>query len=148
VIDSETLALLQDIVRRESRSVLTYVGEAFPWTSSRDSAAWSKLQQLLAEEGAAVASLGRFLARRRSPVSFLGSYPSSFTTLNFVALEHLVPRLVAYQRRAIADLARDLARISDPEAQAQVAMLLEIKGRDLPLLEGLNAPHSEPATAI
>jgi hypothetical protein len=148
VIDPETLALLQDIVRRESRSILTYVGEAFPWTNARDSTARSKLTEILDDEGEAVASLGRFLARRRAAVSFLGPYPESFTTLNFLALEHLLPRLVAYQRRSIAGLERDLARIGDAEAKAQVARLLEVKRRNLAVLEGLTVSHPEPATSI
>ena len=145
MIDSETLALLQDIVRRESRSLLTYVGEAFPWTNARDRAAGSKLTELLAAEGEARASLGRFLARRHAAVSFLGAYPENYTALNFLALEHLLPRLVTSQRQAIADLERDLARISDSEAKAQVEKLLAVKRRDLPLLEGLTAPQPEVA---
>jgi hypothetical protein len=147
VIDPETLALLQEIVRRESRSLLTYVGEAYPWTSAADSAARSKLTEIQAEEGAALASLGQFLARRRAPVSFLGPYPEGFTTLNFLALEHLLPRLVASHRRAVANLERDLARISDPEAKAQVEKLLAVKRRDLPLLEGLTASPAEVVKA-
>jgi hypothetical protein len=147
VIDPETQALLQEIVRRESRSVLTYVGEAFPWTNSLHSAALSQLKRLIAEEGAAVAKLGRFLTRRGVPPPLLGPYPESFTTLNFLALEHLVPRLIAYQHRSLADLERDLTHISDPEAKAQVQKLLDVKRRHLPLLEGLTASQPEPAKA-
>ncbi len=143
MIDPETLTLLQDIVRRESRSLLTYVGEAFPWTNARDSAVRSKVMEILGEESKAVAALGRFLARRRAPVTFLGAYPESFTSLNFLALEHLLPRLVASQRRAITDLERDLAVLRDPEAKAQVEQLLAIKRRDLPLLESLTASPAE-----
>jgi hypothetical protein len=143
VIDPETQAILQDIVRRESRSVLSYIGEAFPWVGAGGAPALSKLRQLSQEENEAVAALGRFLARRRAAVSFLGPYPSNFTTLNFVALEHLVPRLVEYERGSIAELERSLARISDPEAQAQVAILLEVKRRNLSQLETLHAPPAE-----
>lgn len=143
MIDPETQALLQDIVRRESRSILSYVREAFPWVGARGAPALSKLRQLSEEECEAVAALGRFLARRRAPVAFLGSYPSSFTTLNFLSLEHLVPRLVAYEGSSIAELERGLARIGDPEAQAQVALLLEVKRRNLAQLESLHAPPAE-----
>ena len=34
-MNAQTVVLLQDIVRRESLSLLTYIGEAFPWTTSR-----------------------------------------------------------------------------------------------------------------
>jgi hypothetical protein len=143
VIDPETQALLQDIVRRESQSILSYVREAFPWVGAKGAPALSKLRQLSEEESEAVAALGRYLARRRAPATFLGSFPSSFTTLNFLALEHLVPRLIAYEHNSIADLERSLARIGDPEAQAQVAMLLEVKRRNLAQLENLHAPPAE-----
>jgi hypothetical protein len=147
VIDSETQELLQEIVRRESRSVLTYVGEAFPWTNSRGGDGLARLQKILCEENRALEALGQFLTRRRMAVSFLGPYPTSFTTINFLSLEHLVPRLVAYQKSSIAQLERDLARLADPEAKAQVEKLLEVKRRQLPQLENLLTPHPEPAKA-
>ena len=37
MIDPRTAGALQKIVGRESRSVLMYVGDAFPWTTARDS---------------------------------------------------------------------------------------------------------------
>jgi hypothetical protein len=137
VIDAQTRDLLQDIVRRESRSVLTYVGDAYPWTTARDSRAADALRKLIAEEAGAVAGLGRFLFRRHMPVVSLGSYPSSFTTMNFVALEYLLPRLIDYERRSIADLERDLVGVRDPEARAEVEKLLAVKRRNLPVLESL-----------
>jgi hypothetical protein len=139
VIDAQSRDLLQDIVRRESRSVLTYVADAYPWTTARDSRAVDALRKLLAEEAGAVAALGRFLFRRHVPVASLGSYPSSFTTMNFLALEYLLPRLIDYERHSIAELERDLAAVADPEARAEVEKLLAVKRRNLPALEGLAA---------
>ena len=139
MIDAQTRDLLQDIVRRESRSVLTYVGDAYPWTTARDSRAVDALRKLIAAEAGAVAELGRFLFRRHMPVVSLGSYPSSYTSMNFVALEYLLPRLIDYERRSTAQLERDLAAVRDPEARAEVEKLLAVKRRNLPDLEGLAA---------
>src|SRR5262249_29525890 len=50
VIDADSAALLQDIVRRERRSVLLYVSEAFPWTTAKDSAALAQLSGLIHAE--------------------------------------------------------------------------------------------------
>src|SRR5205823_6414009 len=55
VIDAQTRDLLQDIVRRQSRSVLTYVGDAYPWTTARDSRAVDALRKLIAAEAGVVA---------------------------------------------------------------------------------------------
>jgi hypothetical protein len=49
VIDSHSQTLLQDILRRESRSLLLYVDEAFPWTTAMEEKALAALRQLIAE---------------------------------------------------------------------------------------------------
>lgn len=144
-MDAQTQTILQEIVRREGRSVLSYVGDAYPWTTAQNSAALTKLRHLVAEERTAVAELGRFLARHRLPMVYLGSYPSSFTTINFVALEYLRPRLVAFEGQSIADLERDLERLTNPEARAEVSRLLQVKRRHLTELESLGVSQPEAA---
>jgi hypothetical protein len=141
MMDPQTTARLHDLVRRESLSVLMYVDEAYPWTTARDSAALPKLKGLIAEEKKALTALGRFLVRRRVPLAALGSFPTGFTTINFLALEHLIPRLVDQERRSIADLEGDLKAIADADARARVEQLLAVKRKNLPLLEALAAPH-------
>ena len=137
MIDPQSQTLLQDILRRESRSVLSYVAEAYPWTTRAEEKALTDLQQLIAAERAAVNCLGQFLVRRRIPLPFLPSYPAHFTTINFLALDFLLPRLIEQERRSIADLERDLAALHDPAARAEVEKLLALKRRHLPQLEEL-----------
>jgi hypothetical protein len=139
VIDPQTETLLQDIVRRESRSLLLYVGEAFPWTTTRGGPTLDRLKQLVHQEADAVAALGRYLVRRRVTPPALGAFPTGFTTYNFVALDFLLPRLAEQQRVDTAALERDLAAVGDPEARAQVQALLETKRLDLAGLEALAA---------
>jgi hypothetical protein len=145
VIDPRTGALLQAVVRRESLSLLSYVGDAFPWATAADGAALAALKQVVAEDRAATAVLRRWMARRRVPPPYVGSYPVGFTTLNFVALDHLLPRLLAEQRRAVADLERDRSAASDAEAKAELDKLLAAKRRHVAALEGLTAPPPAPA---
>ena len=52
MIDARALALLQDVLRRESRSLLQYVREAFPWTTPEERELLAKLRQLTDEERA------------------------------------------------------------------------------------------------
>jgi hypothetical protein len=137
VIDAHSQQVLQDLLRRESRSVLTYVAEAYPWTTWAEEKTLADLQQLIAAEREAVACLGRFLVRQRIPLPYLPPYPAHFTTINFLALDFLLPRLIDYERRSLADLERDRAMLKDPTAQAEVDKLLALKRRHLPRLQEL-----------
>jgi hypothetical protein len=143
VIDPHAQTLLQNILRRESRSVLLYVAEAYPWATSTEEKSLTALQQLIAEESQAVADLGQFLVRQRVPLPFLPSYPAHFTTINFLALDYVLPRLADYERQSIADLERDLAALKDPAARAAVEKLLAVKRRHLPQLEALIPAQSQ-----
>src|SRR5437870_2494 len=103
-MNAQTIGLLQEIVRRESRSLLTYVGEAFPWTKSRGADALAWLKQIVASHNEAVVKLGRYLTKLRQPIGYLGSYPSNFTTLNFLSLDHILPKLIESERAGLAAL--------------------------------------------
>lgn len=146
MIDAHTQRVLQEILQRESRSVLTYVGEAYPWTRWAEEKALTDLQQIIAAEREAVASLGRFLVRQRIALPYLRPYPAHFTTINFLALDFLLPRLIEYERRSIADLERDQATLKDPTGQTEVNKLLALKRQHLPRLEELAS--SQPQASV
>src|SRR5262245_41366171 len=146
-MNAQTVALLQGIVRRESLSMLTYVGEAFPWTAARDADALARLKQIVTANNEAVAALGRYLTKHRQPLTFLGSYPGGFTTINFISLNHILPKLVASERANVAALERDLHALSDKDARAEVEKLLEVKKKQLEKLESLAASHTKTAAA-
>jgi hypothetical protein len=145
VIDAPTQALLQDVLRRDSLSLLQYIRDAFPWTRLEEQGAWPALRQVVEEDAHGLAELAQFLARRRVPLPYIGTFPVDFTSINFVSLDFVLPRLLDEQRREVAALEADLARVSDPEAREQLQRLLDMKRRHLPALEGLAAAHPEPA---
>lgn len=145
MLDATTVAILQNIVRRESRSLLQYVRDAFPWVALGEAGALARLQKLIDEELEAAAALNRFLVRRHAPPAYPGTFPMAFTTINFVTLQHLRPLLIDYERKAIAELDRDLVHITDAEARAQVEQLLARKRRHLEALEHLGAEQPQPA---
>jgi hypothetical protein len=146
-MDAQAQRVLQDILRRESRSVLTYVAEAYPWTRWAEEKSLTDLQQIIAAEREAVACLGRFLVRQRIPLPYLPPYPSHFTTINFLALDFLLPRLIDYERRSLADLERDRAMLKDPTAQAEVDKLLALKRRHLPRLQELASTQPQASVS-
>ncbi len=143
--DAATQPLLQAVLRRESLSLLQYIRDAFPWTAVGEEEAWAKLRQVVEEDAGAVADLGRFLAANRMPLPYIGQFPVEFTSINFVALDWIVRRLVEGQRQEVAALEADAGRAADPDARAALERLLEVKRRHLPVLEGLAAEHSQPA---
>jgi hypothetical protein len=136
-MDSATLNVLLGIVRRESRSLLQYVGESDPFATSADGDIAAKIRQIVEEEKAAANALAAQLAGKRHRVPYLGSYPSSFTSVNYVTLKYLVPLLVKYEQEAIADLDRDLGRIADPDMAEEVRTIVAMKRRHLQTLADL-----------
>jgi hypothetical protein len=145
VIDAATQTLLQGVLRRESLALLQYIRGAFPWTGAEEQDAWGKLRQVVDEDGQAIAELGQFLVGHRVPLPYIGQFPVDFTSINFVSLDWVLPRLAEEQRREVAALEADLARATDAEARAELQRLLDVKRRHLPVLEGLAAAHPEPA---
>ena len=141
----QTLQVLQDVFRRESRSVLQYVGDAFPWTTDDRTEALDRLRQIVDEEREAIARLSQFLYRRRAPSLASGSYPASFTTLNFVSLDVILRRLIAYQEQSVAGLRAALPAVKDAEARRLLEDYLSLKGRHLEALRQLEASPREPA---
>ncbi len=142
MIDPVTQGLLQEIVCRQSRSLLQYVHDAFPWASTGEEAALVGLQRVIAEDQQATRGLVRFMQRAKVDIPFLGSYPSWFTTINFISLDHLLPMLIREQREEIASLAAALPRVASPEAQDQIRRLLDLKRKHLQALE---SPVDSPA---
>src|SRR5262249_41257478 len=126
VIDPQSRAVLTDLARKESRSLLQYVRDAFPWTTAEEHAGLEWLQRVIQEEEEATASVVRFLYKHRVPPPYIGPYPISFTTINFISLDHLIPLLVEHERRALADLERQAGLVADAEARTLVQRTLEM----------------------
>jgi len=148
VIDPASQAVLADVFRRTRRSLLQYVRDSFPWTTPGKDEGLTRLHELAREEEEAIARLARFFARQHLPVPYPGSYPSSFTTINFIGLGHLQKLLVDYQRQEIAYLAHALSLVRDAEARAQIQALLDLKRQQLSGLEKLHEPIAAPAEPV
>lgn len=139
MIDAPTQSMLQEMVRRESLSLLQYITDAFPWTSPQGRAVLHNLLALIEEERQAAARLCRLLAKHRLQPPYGGAFPTWFTNINFLALDHLLPKLVERQKLMIGDLERDLTCLYDAEARAEVEKVLDMKQRHLKELEEMAA---------
>ena|SRR5207302_9769120 len=147
-MDAATQTIVENIIRRERRSVLQYVSEAFPWTAAGEQPALAQLQKLIGEENQAIGKLMQLCARQRHTLPYVGAFPMNFTTINFLSLEHILPLLVRYEAQAIADLERDLAAIGDGETRDQVRDILTMKQRHLAELSALAAAHPETYSTV
>jgi len=144
VIDSRSLQILQEVLRREERSVLQYVGDAFPWTTADRTEALDRLQGIIHEERDALARLGQFLYRNHAVPPAPSSYPASFTTLNFVSLDLILKRLIPFQEQSLAAVEADLRSVTDPEARRQLETFRDLKARHLEALRSLEGAAREP----
>jgi hypothetical protein len=135
--------LVQDVLRRESRSILQYVGDAYPWTDAAHEQELSQLQVLIREEQEALAGLARLLQRHHLAPLPSGMYPVSFTTLNFVSLDHILKLLNAYEERSSADLRAAVAEAKHHETRQLLESFLELKQRHLATLRQLLASAGE-----
>jgi hypothetical protein len=142
MIDADTQITLQRILRREGRTLLQYIHDAYPWTTTAQAGQQPEVQRMSRAEQEAVASLSQYLFRRHIPPAFLGSYPAHFTSFNFVSLAWLLPRLAQQQAKDIADLEADFAKLTDPGARAQIESMLTLKKKHLAELQSLAQPPS------
>lgn len=147
MMDAASRSILTDTIRREGRTLQSYVSESFPWTTPAEQQALERLKQVVEEERQAVGNLIRFLLKNHIAPPTLGVYPGSYTTINFVSLAHLTPLLVENQRRAVGTLEQELTRVCDLEARDQIKRLLEMKRRHLQTLEHLHEPAPQTAAA-
>jgi hypothetical protein len=135
MIDAQSKRVLLDLVRRESRSLLQYVSESFPWITAQEQEFPARLQKLVHEERDGVAAMARDLTRLRISPAPLGPYPMTFTNINYMSLDHLLPLLIENQRRRITELETEIKPVSDPDSRRLSESYLDMKRRHLKALE-------------
>jgi hypothetical protein len=139
--------LLQELLRRESRSLLHYVSESYPWSKADTAQACDAVRALAQAQTEVVARVARWLAKQHVPVDFPGAYPMHFTTANFIALHYLLPRLIADEERCLAAAERTHRALTENEVKMLVQVLIELKKKHLLELTALQTRTTPPALA-
>jgi rubrerythrin len=139
MMDAATLAALHAILARERRSLFQYASDVFPWITSEEGSELAAVQKMIAEERDGGDAIAKLLIRRHLTLPYVGSYPASFTSINFVSLAHLSRLLIEDERRSMAELQPKLAALNDPEARQVVQNLFDMKQRHLQELEAMAA---------
>lgn len=134
--------VVPDILRRESRTFLQYIREAFPWAKAKDDATRLAVLSAAQADAEAVTRLGHLMQKKHLPMPALGAFPTAFTESNFVAVSFLVPKLIAKQRQAIDELAGRVPSVDDADIRELLEGLLAQKRRHLSDLETLVGPQA------
>src|SRR5690606_28504164 len=121
-----------------------YVDQTFPWAGVRYREARARLGEIISTEREAIAEVGRFLVKHKVPLPYLGSFPASFTTLNFTAVDHVLQRLIDFEKQSITELEADLEAVKEPQARALLERFLETKRRNLSELESMESSLAQP----
>jgi hypothetical protein len=107
MLSVERNAELNQLLINLNRSLLQYVGEAWPWTADADSSEQRTIARLVERQKAWIARLADLLAERGWTIDF-GVYPTEYTDLHYVALDYLLKSLLSNQTALLADVAQTL----------------------------------------
>ena len=128
---------LQEVYRREFRSLLQYARGSAPYATGADRTILDSVMRIATEEATDLEAFGELLDKNRITLPYLGSYPMGFTDLNFVTIRHLLPKLIAEQKRDLAKLEAEIPEYTDVIARAAMQRLAELHRRHLKELEAL-----------
>jgi hypothetical protein len=126
---------LQELCRREYRSLLQYARGAALYANGDDRKLLNEVMRIAAEEGDALDRFGEFLSSSRVALPYLGSFPVAFTDLNFVRVRYLLPRLIAEQKQDLAKVEADRTAIVDAAAIAELDRLIDLHRQHLKVME-------------
>jgi tRNA isopentenyl-2-thiomethyl-A-37 hydroxylase MiaE len=136
-MDAASLSLIERLISMGTSSLLQYVCESQPWTDENSQALRAKVIAMAQEERDAAARFTRFLQKKHIRIRASASFPSHFTTINFVSIEYLLPKLKAEHEREIAEVETRLRPFEDGEIRTLAQGYLDMKRRHFQTLREL-----------
>ena len=144
---AERNAELNQLLINLNRSLLQYVGEAWPWTANADSPERRTIERLVERQKVWIARLTDLLVARGWTIDF-GVYPTEYTDLHYVALDYLLSALASNQTALLADVAQTLMLCRDDvEASSLLNDIRSDQDAALRQLEELAARQRNGAAA-
>jgi rubrerythrin len=139
-----TVDILNRLLQVQTCSLPAYLAQASPFVDREDRRAAEVLANIHANQQAMATRLADAVRERRGRAE-AGTFPMTFTSLNFVAMHRLLPELINYQKRDISVIEKCVAQLeNDPEARA---LAEEVLGAERAHLEQLEELAVEPAGA-
>lgn len=145
-MDAGSVALLHRLGSMGSSSLLQYVSEAAPWSPGSAPAAIDQVMAIAREERDESVRLARISQKRHLGFPKMGYYPSHFTTMNFVSLDYLLPKLVTEHEKEISEIEKQTPLADDGTVRELAQGYLGMKRRHLQTLQEL-ATSNAPAGA-
>ena len=112
---------LNRLVIEIGRSLLQYLGEAWPWTDESNAPVREKIDELVGRQSEQVGLLCAMLSERNWPIDF-GTYPTEYTDLQFLSLDFLLKQTLQNAER-LDDV---IAGIASSASQDDAAILNEV----------------------
>lgn len=138
---------LRQLVRHEGRSLLQYVSESFPWTKAHNEGIRDAITRFAREQAEALASLTDHLVKNHVRLPQVSNYPMSFTSMNFVSLSYLLPRLIDEQQARLAELEGLCNALPEGPTRQLVARLLVLKKEHLARMNAIDPAVFAPPIA-
>lgn len=116
--------LLNDLLNRLTFSLLQYIGESWPWTAPGDSSREEVFMALVRRQRFGAERLAELLVDRRVVVG-IGNYPWDGSSLHYVTLDFVKPRLLAGESSILGELKAAVPTLNgDAEAIRLVEQLI------------------------
>ncbi len=136
-MDAGSRASFRRLIALGASSLLQYASESSPWSLGSAHAVLDRVRALALEDRAEIARFTRWLQKKHERVPLLYSYPSHFTTMNFVSIEFLLPKLLAENAHQVIEIERLISAMDDEEARTLATGYLDMKKRHLETLREL-----------
>ncbi len=137
---------LNQVLISLTRSLLQYVGECFPWTAAKAAPKQESIRQLIARQKTHIARLTAYLDSRQVTVDF-GTFPTNYTSLHYLALDHLLTQLVDSEQKLIQEVEQSIQKCAgDADAVAILEQALADECQNLTVLQDL--AHSPSANSV
>ena len=146
-MDAGSLTLIHRLISMGSSSLLQYVSESFPWSADPTHIALARVVTIAHSERDAVTRLTRLLQKKHLSLPPFGSYPSHFTTMNFVSLDYLLPKLIAEHEKETSEIEARLHLSDDEEIRKLAQGYLDLKRGHLQTLKDLTSSQMPAGAA-
>lgn len=119
--DQDNSQTLNELLNRLSRSLLQYIGEAWPWAAGEQRDRLETINGLVRRQQFAAERLSELLEQRRVVLD-IQNYPWDGSLFNYVTIDYVKPELIADEEDLLATLKQARAATN---GDSEAARLLE-----------------------
>ncbi len=137
----KSINILNRLLTVELRSLPQYLVSTAFWADHDDEKAVQTVVRIAEDQRTMANRISQLIEKREGAV-VVGEFPMEYTDLHFLALDYLIKRLIAAQRRDIGVIRRSIEQLEDDEEARELAE--EILGCEQAHLEALEELVAQP----